>query len=160
MSYHHYYPTLSGRLWATDEGICNTSETEAMRTQVQSAPASSSIKSTLHLDLSTSSSTSTSGKCNTIATSIERDPHRALLAAVLPIQPSSSSTAVDIYAAGDDDPSELPSTKSQTHAAEVRRASSSAPASHCVARSTLSYPTTLSSRSASRTRLAGVRRSM
>jgi hypothetical protein len=56
MSYHHYSPTPSGGLQATEEGTCNASESEATDTRIQRASASSSVKSALRLDPSTSSS--------------------------------------------------------------------------------------------------------
>jgi hypothetical protein len=62
------------------------------------------------------------------------------LVAAASIRPSSSSTVVDIDAAKEDGPSTLPSTKSQTRAAEIYRASSSASASCRSASSTLSCP--------------------
>jgi hypothetical protein len=61
MSYHDYSPMPSGGLWETEEGTCNTSESEAARTRVQRASSSSTIKSVLRPDPSTSSSR----KCRT-----------------------------------------------------------------------------------------------
>jgi hypothetical protein len=95
MSYHHYSPTLSGELRATKEGTCDTSESKATCTRVQRAPPSSSIKSVLRPDLSTSSSASSSGEFDTTASNAERDTQRAPLAAVVSIQPSRSSTTVN-----------------------------------------------------------------
>jgi hypothetical protein len=53
MSYRHYSPAPSGRLRETEEGTCNTSESEATRTRVQRASTSSFVKLMLHLDMST-----------------------------------------------------------------------------------------------------------
>jgi hypothetical protein len=139
MSYHYYSPLPSGGLWATKEGTCDTSESEATLTQIQRASASSYVKSALHLDPSTSSSVFNSRKCNMAATNVERDPQRTLLVTAAP----------DIDAAREDDPSTLPSTKPRTRVAEVYKASSSASASHCAASSTLSYLVALSRQSAS-----------
>jgi hypothetical protein len=81
MSYHHYSLTLSGRLLTTEEGTCDANKSESTRTQLQRAPASSSIKFALRLDPSTSSS----GKWDTTATSVEWDPQRFPLAAMVSI---------------------------------------------------------------------------
>jgi hypothetical protein len=159
ISYHHYYPTPSGGLRATKEGTCDARESEAVRTRVQRASASSSVKSTLHPDPSTSSSVSNSGKCNTTATNVEWDPQWTPSMVAASIQPLKSSATVDKEAAREDGPSALSSTKSRTHATEVHRASSSASASHRAANSTLSRTTTSSRCSASRARPGGGPRS-
>jgi hypothetical protein len=70
VSYHHYSPVPSGELQETEKGTCDASEYEVVRTQVQRASASSSVRFVLCSDLSTSSS----GKYDTTATSAERDP--------------------------------------------------------------------------------------
>jgi hypothetical protein len=46
----HYSPMPSGGSRATKEGMCITSEFEAVRTRVQRAFASSSVNPMLHLD--------------------------------------------------------------------------------------------------------------
>jgi hypothetical protein len=74
MSYHHYSPVLSGGLPASEEGTCNASESEAARTRIHRASASSSIESTLCSDPSTFSSVFNSGKCDTMTTNAEWDP--------------------------------------------------------------------------------------
>jgi hypothetical protein len=71
MSYHHYPPTPLGGLRATEEGACDTSESEAVQTHVQRTPASFSIKSTLRPNPRSSSLASSSKKCDTIATNAE-----------------------------------------------------------------------------------------
>jgi hypothetical protein len=52
--YHHYSPAPSGELRATEEGTYDASKSEAMRTRVYRAPVSSSVRSTLRPDPSTS----------------------------------------------------------------------------------------------------------
>jgi hypothetical protein len=140
MSYHHYSPTPSGGLWATKEGTCDANESEAACTQIQRASSSSSVKSVLCPDQSTSSLVFNSRKCDTAATNVELEPQWTPLAAAASIRPLSSSAATDIDVAREDGPSALPSTKPQTQAVEVRRASSAASTSHHVASSTLSCP--------------------
>jgi hypothetical protein len=139
-SYHHYSPTMSGGLHATEEGMCDSSESTVARTQVQTASTSPSVKPALRPDPSTSRSASGSGKCDTTATNAERDPQRTLLAVAASIRPLSHSTTADMDVASEDDPLTSPSTKSLTRAAEDRRASNSASASHCTASSSLSFP--------------------
>jgi hypothetical protein len=93
----------------------------------------------LRPDLRNSSSASISGKCDKAAISADRVPQGSPLAAVALTRPSSSSATVDRDAAREDDPSALSSTKPQTRAAEVRRASNSASASHRAASSAPTY---------------------
>jgi hypothetical protein len=159
MSYHHYCPVPSGGLHASKEGTYDAIESKAAGTQVQRASASSFVKSTLHPKLSTSRSVFNSGKCNMVAINTEQEPQRTPLACAASIQPWSNSTSMDIGAAKEDGPLALPSTKSQTRAAEVRTASSSASASHRVASSTLIYPIVLSRQSSSQARPGGSLRS-
>jgi hypothetical protein len=104
MSYHHYYAAPSGGLQATEGGTCDASESEGTHTWIQWASASSSIKSVLHPDPSTSSSVFNYGKCDTGATNVERHPQWTLLAAAASIRPSSSSAAADIDATTEDCP--------------------------------------------------------
>jgi hypothetical protein len=95
-----------------NRGTYDTSELEATCTQVQRAFASTSVRSALRPDLSSSISDLSSGKCDTVATNVEWDPQRTPLAAASSIQPSSNSTAVDIDAAREDVLLSLSSTKS------------------------------------------------
>jgi hypothetical protein len=74
MSYHPYSPRPSGQLWATEEGTRDARESEATHTQVPRASASSSVKSALRLDPSTSSLVFTSRKGDTVATNAEWVP--------------------------------------------------------------------------------------
>jgi hypothetical protein len=124
-----------------------------MRTQDQRAPTSSSISPTLRLDLSTSKSVSSSGKCDTVATNAERDPQQTPLAAAVSIRPSSSSATAGMGIAWADDPSVLPSTKPRTRAVENYRASNFASTSCRASSSTLWHPTAFSKWSASQARL-------
>jgi hypothetical protein len=121
-----------------------------MRTQVQRACASASVRSALRPDPSNSSLGFSSGKYDTAATNTEKDPEQTPLAAVASIHPSSSSTYMDIDAAREDDPSAVSSTKSRTHATEVHRASSSAFDCHHAASSAPSCPVASSKRSANK----------
>jgi hypothetical protein len=91
MSYHHYSPALSGGLRAAEEGTCDASESEVVRTQVQRAPTSFSVKSALRPDPSTSSSTSNFGKCDTTATRVEQDPQQASLVSYPVFMPKPST---------------------------------------------------------------------
>jgi hypothetical protein len=152
-SYHQYSPTLSLGLQATEEGTCDASESEATCTQDHRASTSSSIIPALYLDLSTSISACSSRKCDTVATNAVQDPQQTPLADVASIWVLSSSTTVDKDVARKDDPLAPLSTKSQTRAAEDRRASNSASASRRAANSALSYSVASFGRSASQTRL-------
>jgi hypothetical protein len=67
--------------------------------------------------------TTSSEKCDMVATNADRVPQRTPLVAAVLIQPSSSSTTVDRDTIREDGPSALSSTKSQTHMAKVPRAS-------------------------------------
>jgi hypothetical protein len=81
-SYHHYYfPVPLEGPRATEKGTYDASELEVACTRVHRASASSSVRSVLCPDLSNSSSDFSSGKCNTVATNVERDPQRTPLAA-------------------------------------------------------------------------------
>jgi hypothetical protein len=112
-SYHRNYSlTSSGGPWAAEEGTYDGSKSEAVRTQVQRTSASFFVRPALHPDLSSSTSDFSSKKCDTMATNVERDPWRTILAVTVLIQLSSSSTIMDIDAAREDGPSVLSSTKS------------------------------------------------
>jgi hypothetical protein len=139
------------RLWAIEEGTCDTSESEVACTQDQRASTSSSLVLTLRPDPSTSRLASSSGECDTVATNAVQDPQRTPLGVVAFIRLSRSSAIADIDVTSKDEPSALPSTKSQTHTAKDHRASSSAFASHRAASSTISYLEASSRRSASQT---------
>jgi hypothetical protein len=89
----------------------------------------------LHLALSSSSSVSSSGNYDKVATNANWVPQPT----VALIQPSSSSITMDRYAAREDGPLALSSTKSRIHAVKVCRASSSASTSCRAASSAPSY---------------------
>jgi hypothetical protein len=72
-SYHHYSPKPSGGLRATEEGTYDASKSEAVRTRVQRASTSSSVRSALCLDCSTSSSVFNYEKYDSAATNAEHD---------------------------------------------------------------------------------------
>jgi hypothetical protein len=139
--------------------MCNASESEATRTQGQRASAWSSVRFTLCPDLNSSSSDSNSQKLDKMATNVDRVPHRTLLMTATLTWPLSSSTIMDRDAAREDDLFALSNTKSQTHVAKGRRASSSASASYRATSSTPSYPAASSRWLASRVRLSGGPRS-
>jgi hypothetical protein len=68
--------------------------------------------------------------CDRVATNTDWVPQQTLLAVAVSIRPLSSSTAKDSDTAKEDGPPAPSSTKSQTWAVEVLRASSSALTSH------------------------------
>jgi hypothetical protein len=114
MSNHHYSSTPLGGLWATEEGTCDVSESVAARTQIQRASASSSVKSTLFPNPSTSSSVFNSSKCDTGATNAEWDPQWTSLVVAALIRPLSSSAGADIDATREDGPLALAHTTAST----------------------------------------------
>jgi hypothetical protein len=57
-----------------EEGTYDASESKAACTRVQRTSTSSSVKSAMRPDLSTSSSVFNSQKCDTVATNVEHDP--------------------------------------------------------------------------------------
>jgi hypothetical protein len=111
-SYHQQSPTPSGGLWAIEERTCSASGSESVRTWVQRASASSSVKSALHPDPSTCSLVYSSGKCDMVATNAEWNTQRTPSAGAVSIRPSRSSAATDIETAREDGPLVLPSSKS------------------------------------------------
>jgi hypothetical protein len=75
VSYHrYYYPVPSGGMWATEGRTCDASEFEVARTRVHKASTSSSIRSTLHPDPSSSNLASSSEMCDKAVTNIDRVP--------------------------------------------------------------------------------------
>jgi hypothetical protein len=115
----------SGGLLGTDGRTYNASESEVRHAKIQRASTRSSIKTALHVDPSSSSSVSSSGKCDKAATSVDRVPQRTSVVAVASNWPSSNSATVDRDAAREEAPSALSNTKSRTRIAKVYRASSS-----------------------------------
>jgi hypothetical protein len=71
IGYHHYSLVLSEWSWATEEGTCDASESEAARTRAQRASTSSSVNPALRPDPSTSRSVSSSRKCDTTVINAE-----------------------------------------------------------------------------------------
>jgi hypothetical protein len=106
------------------------------RARIQRASTRSSIRTTLHSNLSISSSASSFGKSDKVVTSTDQVPQRTLLVVMASTRPSSSSATVGKVTARKDDPSALSSTKSHTRATKIYRASSSVFTSHRVASST------------------------
>jgi hypothetical protein len=76
-------------------------------------------------DPSSSNSSSSSRKCDKVATNADRVPQLTPLAVMASTWPSSSYTAMDRDATREGGPSALSNTKSQTHTTEVYMASSS-----------------------------------
>jgi hypothetical protein len=109
----------------------------------------------LHSDPSSLSSIPSFEKCDSVVAKADRVTKQIPLAVATSIQPSSSCATEDSDTTKEDDPSAHSSTKFQTRAVELRRASSSASVSHHATCSTPSYLASSSSRPASQAQSEG-----